>query len=155
MTAFAAADTPSRHAELVAQAHAARLRAYAPYSGYQVGAALLTSGGQTFTGGNVENTSYGLTVCAERVAVFSAVVAGALPSASIVAVAVATQDAGTPCGACLQVLAEFAPAEGTMMVLLASADGGVRETTLSALLPDAFRLRAVPLPGQQQPASAP
>jgi cytidine deaminase len=140
--------------DLLAQAHAARERAYAPYSRYQVGAALLTSDGQIFTGCNVENTSYGLSVCAERVAVFSVVAAGALSAASITAIAIATQDAGTPCGACLQVLAEFAPAGGTVNVLLASADGSVRETTLSALLPDAFRLRAVPLPGQQQPVSA-
>lgn len=142
----------ARRDALVALARETREQAYAPYSGYPVGAAVQTISGQTFPGCNVENTSYGLTVCAERVAVFGAVAAGALPAAPIVAVAVATENGGTPCGACLQVLAEFAPAEEQMAVFLASANGDVRETTLAALLPDAFRLRTVPLPAAAQPS---
>ena len=130
---------------LVAAARAARQSAYAPYSQYLVGAAVRTADGRVFAGCNVENTSYGLSVCAERIAVFGAVAAGAR---EIVAVAVVTQDGGTPCGACLQVLAEFAPDAGPLPVYLAAAEetGGVRETTLDALLPDAFRLRTVSLP---------
>jgi cytidine deaminase len=127
--------------DLAAAARAARARAYAPYSRYAVGAALRTAGGDgaVFTGANVENASYGLSVCAERSAIFTAVSAGAR---EVTALAVATEDGGTPCGACRQVLAEFAPRDGAPLpVLLVDAAGNVRETTLAALLPDAFTLR--------------
>src|SRR5437660_10747915 len=86
----------------------ARLRAYAPYSKFQVGAALLTVDGRVFIGCNVENISLGLTCCAERVALFSALAAGCCEFREIVIVA-DSRDPVTPCGACRQVMAEFAP----------------------------------------------
>ncbi len=121
-------------AGLVAAAVAARGRAYAPYSGFSVGAALLARDGRVFTGCNVENASYGLTVCAERVALFKAVSEGAR---EFVALAVACGDAPcSPCGACRQVLYEFAP---DLTVILAEGEGRRWEkTTLSHLLPRGF-----------------
>jgi cytidine deaminase len=119
-------------ADLVAAAIAAREHAYAPYSHYRVGAAILLPDGQIVRGANVENASYGLSNCAERSAVFTAVSSGAR---EILAVAVATENAGSPCGACRQVLAEFG---GDMPVLLVDAEGHTRETTLYTLLPDHF-----------------
>jgi cytidine deaminase len=118
--------------QLVAAAQVVRRNAYAPYSGFTVGAALLAEDGVIYTGCNVENASYGLTVCAERNAVFHAIASG---TRDFVAVAVATENGVTPCGACRQVLAEFNP---RMDVILVDAAGHVRETTLAALLPDAF-----------------
>lgn len=134
-----AAVPTEEHATLAAAALAARERAYAPYSGYQVGAAVLTDQGQIIAGCNVENASYGLSNCAERTAIFAAVAGGAR---AIHAVAVATDDGGTPCGACRQVLSEFAPKEGSPLtvLLLDRAGAIVRETTLRDLLPDAFTL---------------
>jgi cytidine deaminase len=117
---------------LIEAALAVRAYAYAPYSHYAVGAALLMADGRIFTGVNVENASYGLTNCAERTAVFKAVSEGAR---QIMAVAVATENAGSPCGACRQVLAEFA---GDVPVWLVDATGNGRQTTLYALLPDHF-----------------
>ncbi len=96
--------------ELVSAARAAREKAYAPYSRYQVGAAVQTVEGRVFTGCNIENASYGLSICAERTAIFAAVAAGAR---EITAVALVTADGGTPCGACRQVLAEFLPPPAT------------------------------------------
>ena len=115
----------------------ARQNAYAPYSKYRVGAALLTRGEQIFVGCNVENASYGLSNCAERTAVFTAVCAGIQ---EFIAVAVATENGGSPCGACRQVLAEFAPRDGSpMQVFLLDKDGNVvRETNLALLLPESF-----------------
>ena len=126
--------------ELIAAALAARERAYAPYSKYKVGAAILTEGGKITPGCNVENASYGLGNCAERTAVFTAACAG---GRTIFAVAVATEDGGTPCGACRQVLAEFSPRDATPLVVLLLDRGGrvVTETTLTELLPMAFILR--------------
>jgi cytidine deaminase len=121
---------------LIEAARAARTNAYAPYSVYQVGAAALASDGRVFNGCNVENVSYGLTVCAERSAVFQMVAAGAR---GLVAVAVATADGGVPCGACLQVMQEFAI--GEVAVLLVREDGSVEETSLAALMPRGFRLK--------------
>jgi homotetrameric cytidine deaminase len=120
--------------ELFAAARAARADAYAPYSRFAVGAAVETPDGRRYTGVNVENASYGLTVCAERVAVFRAVADGAR---ALAAIAVAGPDGtrAAPCGACRQVLAEFgAP---TMPVIYANA-GELVETTLGALLPAPF-----------------
>ena len=117
---------------LIAAALAAREHAYAPYSHYRVGAAILLPDGEIVSGANVENASYGLSNCAERSAVFTAVSKGAR---EILAVAVATENAGSPCGACRQVLAEFG---GDIPVLLVDAHGKGRETTLYALLPDHF-----------------
>lgn len=119
---------------LVQAAINAREKAYAPYSEFLVGAAVLTADGQIFGGCNVENASYGLTICAERVAAGTAVAAG---SREITAVAIATPGGHSPCGACRQVLAEFG---GGMAVLLVDSDAreNVRETTLDRLLPEQF-----------------
>ncbi|MGA2394801.1 MAG: cytidine deaminase [Candidatus Lustribacter sp.] len=121
--------------ELRAAARAARERAYAPYSHFTVGAAVETSDGRRFTGANVENASYGLTICAERTAVFAAVLAG---GGRIAAVAVSGPDRATtpPCGACRQVLAEFGAPDAVLSY--ARADGTWTDTTLGELLPDAF-----------------
>jgi cytidine deaminase len=101
---------------LAAAAVHVRANAHAPYSNFRVGAAVLTESGEIFTGCNVENASYGLTICAERVAVGAAVAAG---HKKIAAVAVVTAGGHSPCGACRQVLCEFGPA---MEVLLCDAD---------------------------------
>ena len=118
--------------QLIDTAIAVRDKAYAPYSGYQVGAAVLTASGRIFSGVNVENVSFGLTNCAERTAVFKMVSEG---EQKILAGAGATSNAGSPCGACRQVLVEFA---GDVPVYLTDTEGNVRETTLHALLPDHF-----------------
>ena len=119
--------------KLVQAALDVRHRAYAPYSHYSVGAALLTRSGRIFTGVNVENSVYPLGICAERTAVFSAVTEGEM---DFIAIAVATSNGGTPCGACRQVLAEFGEA---IEVLLADDEGRlVRQTTVGELLPAAF-----------------
>ena len=127
-------------AVLVDAARGARKNAYAPYSRYAVGAAALAASGNIYTGGNVENASYGLTVCAERVAVWAAAAAG---EREIVAIAVATPNGATPCGACRQVLAEFAPAgddpEQDMTVLIVGKQGHETLRLMRDLLPNAFR----------------
>jgi len=130
-------------AELIAAALDARGRAYVPYSNYSVGAALRMASGAVFTGCNVENASYGLSNCAERTAVFTAVAAG---EREVRAVVVATRDGGTPCGACRQVLSEFAPRDGSpVTVLLVDEAGAVAlETTLADLLPHSFALEERP-----------
>jgi len=117
---------------LIQAAVEVRARAYAPYSNYQVGAALLMEDGSIITGVNVENASYGLAICAERTAVGKAIAAG---YRKILAIAVATDNAGSPCGACRQVLTEFA---GDVPVYLVDAVGNGRNTTLYTLLPDHF-----------------
>ena len=129
----------TQHSALLLAARAASLAAYCPYSKFRVGAAIW-AGGRTFAGANVENASYGLTVCAERVAAFAAVLAGAT---RFEAIAVACADApegsdpalSMPCGACRQVLAEFAGADTPVVV------DGVGVFPLGDLLPHAFRLR--------------
>jgi cytidine deaminase len=121
-------------AELIARATAARDLAYAPYSGFAVGAALLARDGRVFTGCNVENASYGLAVCAERVALFKAVSEGAREFARLAVVAGAEAFV-SPCGACRQVLWEFAP---DLVVISADLKGRVRRWTLRELLPDPF-----------------
>ena len=119
--------------ELVRFAAEARRHAYAPYSHYRVGAALLAASGEVFTGCNVENASFGLTNCAERTALFKAVSEGHKEFEKI---AISLENAGTPCGACRQVLNEFAP---ELVVLLGDETGKlVAETTLGQLLPSAF-----------------
>jgi cytidine deaminase len=120
--------------ELVRVASLARQRAHAPYSKYKVGAAIRTKRNKVHSGANVENASYGLTVCAERTAAFAAVNAG---DAAFDAIAIVIDDERlpTPCGACRQVLAEFAP---EMRVILATAGGKRKVTTLGELLPDPF-----------------
>ncbi|HMF44794.1 MAG TPA: cytidine deaminase [Polyangia bacterium] len=129
--------TPAQRRRLVQAARAARARAHAPYSKFRVGAAVLDERGRVHAGCNVENASYGLTVCAERHAVAAAVAAGAK---RIHAVAVVADPAATPCGACRQVLTEFGGP--STEVLLAGAKGAVTSgTTLGTLLPRAFSLR--------------
>jgi cytidine deaminase len=118
---------------LVAAAGKARRRAHAPYSGFHVGAAVL-AGGRIFTGVNVENASYPLSVCAERNAVAAAVVAGR-SSIDAVAVVADAEEPTPPCGGCRQVLNEFGP---RMLVVCEGASGRRAEWTLSAILPHAF-----------------
>ncbi len=119
--------------ELIQKANQVRSRAYAPYSNYQVGAALLTKKGQIFTGVNVENAAYPDSICAERSAVFSAVSAG---EREFEAIAVATRNGGTPCGSCRQVLSEF----GLDIVVLLTDENEnlLQEKTVRELLPGAF-----------------
>lgn len=119
---------------LLAAALAARENAYAPYSGYRVGAAVETEDGQIFAGCNVENISYGLTICAERAAITAMVHGG---GKKLVAVTVVTQDGGTPCGMCRQTLAEFASANG-VAITLATPSGTTMATTLEELFPNSF-----------------
>ena len=126
--------TDEKQQDLIKKANEVRLRAYAPYSNYQVGAALLTTSGKIFTGANVENAAYGVTMCAERSAVFSAVSAG---EREFEAIAVATHNGGSPCGSCRQVLSEF----GLDIDVLQVDDQGklIQYNTLRDLLPGAFQ----------------
>ncbi|MBL7033904.1 MAG: cytidine deaminase [Candidatus Delongbacteria bacterium] len=119
---------------LTEAATAAREQAWAPYSNFHVGAALLTTDGQIFTGANVENSSYGLSVCAERIAVFKAVTAGQREFAAIVIVT-DTAIPTPPCGACLQVMSEFAP---TLQVHMVNLAGTSKSYTLNELMPHGF-----------------
>jgi len=120
--------------ELIRVASLARQRAYAPYSKYKVGAAIRTKRNKVHSGANVENASYGMTICAERTAAFAAVNAG---DTAFDAIAIVIDDdrLPTPCGACRQVLAEFSP---DMRVILATTGGKRKVTTLRELLPDPF-----------------
>ncbi len=117
---------------VVGAACAARLHAYAPYSQYLVGSAVLAADGSIVVGCNVENASYPATICAERVALTAAVAQG---KRDFVAIAVATADGGTPCGICRQVMAELGPA---MTVYISDAAGNFRTTSVAYLLPDSF-----------------
>lgn len=119
--------------DLVQAALDARQRAYAPYSKYLVGAAVLTRDGTVIVGCNVENAAYPATICAERVALTAAVAQG---QRDFTAIAVATLNGGTPCGICRQVMAELGP---TMTVYISDAAGNFRTTTVDELLPGAFR----------------
>ena len=127
-------QTPNK-AELLAAARDARGRAYAPYSKFSVGAALLTASGETITGANVENASFGLSMCAERIALFSAVVAGHR-SFAVLALVGPDGVAITPCGACRQALAEF----GSEIRIVRE---GLSDVTLRELLPEPFEGDAV------------
>jgi len=118
---------------LAAAAAAAREAAYCPYSGFAVGAALEADDGRVFVGCNVENASYGLTLCAERAALAAAVAAGARRFRRLVIVAGAEPPV-SPCGACRQALAEFGPD----LVVQGMGPGGSRQWTVRELLPDAF-----------------
>jgi cytidine deaminase len=125
--------------DLLALARSAREQAYAPYSNFQVGAALLTRDGRRFSGCNVENASYGLCNCAERTALFSAVAAGCRPGDfAALAVIADTDNPVSPCGACRQVMAELC--DDAMPVLLANLHGDTQQTTVAALLPGSFKL---------------
>ena len=127
--------------KLIRAAVKARLSAVAPYSKFKVGAALLTDRGQIVTGANVESASYGLTCCAERVALFKALTEG---RKDFTAIAVVTRlpDGAMPCGACRQLLAEYAP-KATVYVADSAALSKVREFPVSELLPGAFNGRAL------------
>lgn len=118
---------------LIDLANTARQRAYAPYSHYPVGASLRTKTGRIYTGVNVENAAYPQTMCAERVAIFKAVSEG---EKEFEVITVVTNNGGSPCGGCRQVMAEFGL---DTIVLLADGTGKlIKETTVKELLPDAF-----------------
>ena len=120
------------HEDLIAKAMEAREKAHVPYSHFAVGAALLARSGRIYTGCNVENASYGLSICAERTAVFKAVSEG---ERDFEAIAVVTEKGVTPCGACRQVLLEFGE---DIQVIVANGAGEYRVFTLQELLPQAF-----------------
>jgi len=122
---------------LLAAAARARAGAYAPYSRFEVGAALLAGGGKIYTGCNIENSSYSLTVCAERVALFQAVAAGEREFMTL-AVVGGDLEACFPCGACRQVLAEFAP---NLEIITGQPGGTIYCRNLKDLLPDSFILK--------------
>lgn len=122
---------------LIAQARECLGRAYAPYSHFRVAAAVVDDLGRVFTGVNVENISYGLSMCAERVAIFSAVAAGAR-CISAIAVVCSGAEMLSPCGACRQVLAEFAAPEAPVY---GEAAGQPRRWTVAELLPNGFVAR--------------
>jgi len=133
--------TDEQKRALLEAAEKARMHAYAPFSGYKVGAAILDKSGQVFAGCNVENSSYGLTICAERNAIAAAVAADCKKPVAIVVV---TSDGGMPCGSCRQVLVEFNPA---MRVMVATPGSIAKETDAAALLPDYFTLAPKFQPG--------
>jgi cytidine deaminase len=125
--------TDEERRSLIEQANQARRRAYVPYSHYPVGAALRTKSGKTFTGVNVENAAYPTTMCAERTAVYKAVSEG---ERAFEVIAVVTDNGGSPCGSCRQVLAEFGL---DTIVLIANGAGELlQETSVRELLPGAF-----------------
>lgn len=119
--------------DLIKAAQSVYDNAYAPYSHYRVSAAVLADDGTIYTGGNVENAVYPLTICAERVAIFKAISEGAH---RIVALAVATASGGSPCGACRQVMREFGTDD--MPIYVADITGAYRTHTLGELLPESF-----------------
>ena len=125
------------HAALLAAALQARENAHAPFSRFKVGAALETAGGRVVTGCNVENATYGLTICAERVAVFKAVSEGERKFTRIAVVA-DTEEPTPPCGACRQILWEFG---GDLEVILGNLGGEKARYSLKALLPHPFDAR--------------
>ncbi|MEW5958109.1 MAG: cytidine deaminase, partial [Chloroflexota bacterium] len=125
-------STSSRWDELIQQAIEARAYAYAPYSHYKVGAALLTTDGKIYKGCNIENASYGPSNCAERTAIFKAVSEG---ERQFEVMAVVTTDGGSPCGVCRQVMREFAP---NLTVLIGDLAGNYRVFSLPELLPHSF-----------------
>lgn len=125
-------------ARLIQAALDARANAVAPYSHFQVGAALLTAGGEIICGANVESASYGLTCCAERIALFKALTDGK-KSFRAIAVVAAWPDGPMPCGACRQLLSEYAP-DALVWIADANSPKAIREFTISELLPKAFSL---------------
>ena len=130
---------PEARQGLIDLGNEVRQRAYARYSGYQVGAALLAKSGNIYTGVNIENAAYPLTICAERTAIFKAVSEG---DREFEAISVVTDNGGTPCGSCRQVLAEFGL---DIVVYIADGEGNlVQETTVRELLPGAFGPEKLP-----------
>ncbi len=120
--------------ELISKAKEAMKNSYSPYSKFKVGAVLLTKSGKLYTGTNVENVSYGLTICAERVAMTKAVSEGDKEFDTLVVIA-DTDGPVSPCGACRQFMAEF----GNFKVILANTKGEIKETTVEELLPYMFK----------------
>lgn len=131
--------TPKLIKELLQAAKRARERSYSPYSKYKVGAAVLASDGRIFSAANVENASYGLTVCAERVAIFKGVSEG-LKEVEAIAVVSASHNEAYPCGACRQVIHEF----GKSSVVIVEHKGKSRRIFLKDLLPHAFKFSRKP-----------
>lgn len=129
-----AAISKEQEAELLTAAKQVRENAYAPYSRFKVGAALLTDDGRIYTGCNVENASYGLSICAERAAVFHAVSQGAT-SFQALAVVAELDEPVSPCGACRQILNEFSP---DMLIIMSNLAGKVKRMKVRDLLPCAF-----------------
>lgn len=121
--------------EIIAAARRVRAHAYAPYSGYSVGAAVMGENGVFYTGCNVENASYGLTICAERAAVFAMVADGCT---ALTQCALVTKDGGVPCGACLQVLSEFVKKPSECQIHCEDEAGNSKQYFLSELIPHAF-----------------
>ena len=131
--------TEQEKQSLIDLANIARQRAYVPYSHYAVGAALRTKSGRIFTGVNVENAAYPQTMCAERVAIFKAVSDG---EQEFEIISVVTDNGGSPCGGCRQVMAEFGL---DTVVLMADGSGKlIKETTVNELLPEAFTPKHLP-----------
>ena len=122
--------------DLLAEAKIVRKKAYAPYSNFKVGAAVLTIDGKIFTGCNVENSSYGLSICAERSAIFNAVSSGYKKFAKV-AVVTDSEPPSSPCGACRQVIFEFGD---DIEVIMANLKGDTKIIKISELLKDGFRL---------------
>lgn len=129
----------SLRGEVLAAAREAQAAAYAPYSNFAVGAAVLTSDGTIYHGCNVENASSGLTVCAERVALFNAISDGRMDIA-VVAVVTSAAKLCKPCGACRQVIAEFSQADNPIIIISACAAEDSATEPITALLPDCFTL---------------
>lgn len=127
---------PNPNSDLAQLAIAAREHAHAPYSNFRVGAALETSTGEIYTGCNVENATYGLTICAERVAVVKAISEGARPGSFVrIAIAADTPTLTPPCGACRQILSEFAP---DAVITLVNLAGLSKSYSIAELLPESF-----------------
>ena len=124
---------PEQREHLIQEAINVRHWAYTPYSHYQVGAALLASSGKFYSGVNVENAAYPSSICAERTAIFKAISEG---EREVIAIAVVTENGGTPCGACRQVLSEFG--KGAEVIIVDGSGNVLSETTVDRLLPDAF-----------------
>jgi len=126
---------------LIEAAKKARELAYAPYSKFRVGAAVKSGSGKIYTGCNIENASYGLTICAERVAVFNAISAGET-TISVVVIVAGDEEIARPCGACLQVISEFAStySDNPTLIIASSANGDYDIKTISDYLPMRFHL---------------
>jgi cytidine deaminase len=130
--------SPAMRERLLRSARKVMKNAYAPFSSFRVGAAILTAKGRVFVGCNVENSSYGMTNCAERTAIFSAIAKDG-PDLEICAVAVASDQEGpcSPCGACRQVIYEFGP----RAIILYQGKKGAKQSPITDLLPEGFRLK--------------
>ncbi|MFH1784525.1 MAG: cytidine deaminase [bacterium] len=120
---------------LISEAKKARSNSYSPYSRFKVGAAVVTKKGNIYIGANIENASYGMSLCAEKVAIARAVSEG---DSDITAIAVVCDKLSSPCGACRQVIAEFGK---NIKVIMADTKGRTKMNTISKLLPDAFMLK--------------